>query len=146
MENQKTTFIITREDRGIDPATLNTQALRIGSQIDCELVLNHPTVSHLHAGINEVEGRFYIINLSPSTGTGPQALQSPAHARGWARATLDELRSLTRRHDGTVHLFLFASVAGAVLLGNLWNRMPTTQLYDDLGPGRGYAPTFLLPG
>jgi hypothetical protein len=86
------------------------------------------------------------INLSPSTGTGNQALESPAHARGWARATFDELRSLTRRHDGTVHLFLFAPLGGAVLLGNLWNRMPTTQLYDDLGPGRGYAPTFLLPG
>ena len=86
------------------------------------------------------------INLAPSTGTGPDALQSAAHARGWARATFDELRSLTRRHRGTVHLFLYVPVGGAVLLGNLWNRMPTTQLYDDLGPGRGYTPTFLLPG
>ena len=33
-----------------------------------------------------------------------------------------------------------------MLLGNLWNRTPTTQLYDDLGPGRGYTPTFPLPG
>jgi hypothetical protein len=86
------------------------------------------------------------INLSPSTGTGRQALQSAAHARGWARATFDELRSLTRRNNGTLHLFLFAPLGGAVLLGNLWNRMPATQLYDDLGPGRGYTPTFLLAG
>lgn len=85
------------------------------------------------------------INLTPSTGTGREALRGPAHARGWAHATFDELRSLTRRHAGTVHLFLFTPLAGAVLLGNLWNRMPTTQLYDDLGPGRGYTPTFLLP-
>jgi hypothetical protein len=73
-------------------------------------------------------------------------LKSPAHARGWARATFDELRSLTRRHRGTVHLFLHAPLGGTVLLGNLWNRTPTTQLYDDLGPGRGYTPTFPLPG
>ena len=89
-------------------------------------------------------GRF--INLGPFTGTGPDALHSAAHARGWARATFDELRSLTGRHRGNVHLFLYTPLGGAVLLGNLWNRMPTTQLYDDLGPGRGYTPTFLLPG
>lgn len=69
MENRESTFIITREDRGIDPATLNTQALRVGRMIDCEIVLNHPTVSRLHAGINEVEGRFYLVNLSSSNST-----------------------------------------------------------------------------
>jgi hypothetical protein len=86
------------------------------------------------------------INLTPSAGTGPDALDSAAHARGWARATFDELRQLTRRHTGTLHLFMYGPLGGAVLLGNLWNRMPTTQLYDDLGPGRGYTPTFLLAG
>jgi FHA domain len=69
MENRESTFIITREDLGIDPATLNTQALRIGRTTDCEIVLNHPTVSRLHAGINEVDGRFYIVNLSSSNST-----------------------------------------------------------------------------
>ena len=89
-------------------------------------------------------GRF--VNLSPSTGTGPEALQSAAHARGWARAAFDELRQLTRQHSGRLHLFIYGPLGGAVLLGNLWNRMPETQLYDDLGPGRGYAPTFVLAG
>ncbi|MGB7922434.1 MAG: FHA domain-containing protein [Pyrinomonadaceae bacterium] len=69
MENRESTFIITREDRGIDPATLSAQALRIGRMIDCEIVLNHPTVSRLHAGINEVDGRFYLVNLSSSNST-----------------------------------------------------------------------------
>lgn len=50
----------------VDPVTLSTQALRVGRQIDCEILLNHPTVSRLHAGINEIEGRFYLINLSSS--------------------------------------------------------------------------------
>ncbi len=86
------------------------------------------------------------INLTPSTGTGNQALQSAAHARGWALATMHELRSLTRRRRERLHLFLFVPLVGAVLLGHLWNRMPPTQLYDDLGPGLGYTPTFSLPG
>lgn len=66
MENLSPTFIITREDQVIDPVTLATQALRVGRQIDCEILLNHPSVSRLHAGINVVEGRFYLINLSQS--------------------------------------------------------------------------------
>ena len=63
------TFIITREDRAEDAKTLVTEGLRIGRQNDCDLVLNHPTVSRLHAGINRVGRRFYIINLSGSNAT-----------------------------------------------------------------------------
>jgi hypothetical protein len=66
VNNLSPTFIITREDQVVDPVTLSTQALRVGRQTDCEILLNHPTVSRLHAGINEVDGRFYLINLSSS--------------------------------------------------------------------------------
>lgn len=66
MPSPKTTFIITRDDQVVDPVTLATQALTVGRQIDCEILLNHPTVSRLHAGINEIDGRFYLINLSAS--------------------------------------------------------------------------------
>jgi hypothetical protein len=66
VENPSPTFIITREDQVVDPVTLSTPALRVGRQIDCEILLNHPAVSRLNAGINEVEGRFYLINLSAS--------------------------------------------------------------------------------
>lgn len=50
----------------VDPVTLSVQALKVGRQTDCEILLNHPSVARLHAGINEVAGRFYLINLSPS--------------------------------------------------------------------------------
>lgn len=66
MENPSPTFIITREDQVVDPVTFALQALRVGRQIDCEILLNHPTVSRLHAGINVIDGRFYLINLSQS--------------------------------------------------------------------------------
>jgi hypothetical protein len=63
------TFIIIREDRAEDAKTLVTEGLRLGRQPECDVVLNHPTVSRLHAGVNEVGGRFYIVNLSGSNAT-----------------------------------------------------------------------------
>ena len=60
------TFIITRDDQAVDPITLVSEGLSIGRLADCELILNHPTVSRLHAGIKEVDGRFYLFNLNPS--------------------------------------------------------------------------------
>jgi pSer/pThr/pTyr-binding forkhead associated (FHA) protein len=69
LELRKSTFVITREDRAEDAKTLVTEGLRIGRSTDNDLVLNHPTVSRLHAGINRVSNRFYIVNLSGSNAT-----------------------------------------------------------------------------
>lgn len=65
----QSTFIIAREDRTVDPVTLVTDGLTIGKLPDCELYLNHPAVSRVHAGIRETGKRFYIFNLSPSNST-----------------------------------------------------------------------------
>ena len=69
MQSQSSTFIIAREDLNVDPITLATDGLRIGRLPSCEVVLNHPAVSRLHAGIKEADGRFYIFNFSHSSGT-----------------------------------------------------------------------------
>src|SRR3954466_9542729 len=69
MQTQDSKFIIDREDLSVDPVTLVTDGLKIGRLPSCELVLNHPTVSRLHAGINETGGRFYLFNFSHSSGT-----------------------------------------------------------------------------
>jgi hypothetical protein len=69
MQTQASKFIINREDLNVDPVTLVADGLRIGRAPSCELVLNHPTVSRLHAGINEADGRFYLYNFSHSSGT-----------------------------------------------------------------------------
>jgi hypothetical protein len=65
----ETTFIIARDDRGVDPKTVVSDGLRIGRLSDSDVWLNHPTVSRLHAGINRIEGYFYLINLSASSAT-----------------------------------------------------------------------------
>ncbi len=60
------TFIIVREDLQIDPVTIETEGLLIGRLPTCELLLNHPSVSRLHAGITcDDEGSYYIRNLRP---------------------------------------------------------------------------------
>lgn len=69
MQTQASKFIINREDLNVDPVTLVSEGLRIGRLPSCELVLNHPTVSRLHAGINNADGRFYFYNFSHSSGT-----------------------------------------------------------------------------
>src|SRR5436189_6055166 len=66
---KQTTFTITREDRSVEPKTIVTQGLKIGRSPESDIWLNHPTVSRLHAGISEIEGYFYLLNLSASSAT-----------------------------------------------------------------------------
>jgi hypothetical protein len=62
------------------------------------------------------------------------------------QALLDAIRSEAGGHEPPLHLFAAGPLGLSLLLGHVWNRMPETQLYDDLGVGRGYAPTFRLAG
>jgi len=65
---RESTFIIKREDRAVDAKAVVSEGLRIGRWQDSDVWLNHPTVSRLHAGISEIDGYFYIVNLSASSG------------------------------------------------------------------------------
>jgi hypothetical protein len=69
MQTQASKFSIAREDLNVDPVTFVTDGLKIGRLPSCELVLNHPTVSRLHAGITMAGGRYYLYNFSSSSGT-----------------------------------------------------------------------------
>src|SRR5437762_2882838 len=60
------TFIIVREDLQVDRITIVAEGVLIGRLPTCELLLNHPSVSRLHAGITSADGGYYIRNLRPA--------------------------------------------------------------------------------
>ena len=60
------TFIIVREDLQLDPATIVAEGVLLGRLPSCELLLNHPTVSRLHAGISFTDGDYCIRTLRQS--------------------------------------------------------------------------------
>ncbi|MBA2733237.1 MAG: FHA domain-containing protein [Acidobacteria bacterium] len=87
---QQSTFIITREGRAEEAKTIISDGLRIGRLPDSDVWLNHPTVSRLHAGINEIEGYFYLTNLSGSSATALNGRLIPFN-EAEALATGDEI-------------------------------------------------------
>jgi FHA domain-containing protein len=63
--NLENRFIIIREDLVQDPVTIISEGLLIGRLVECELLLNHPSVSRAQAGIKEVAGDYYLFSLRP---------------------------------------------------------------------------------
>ncbi len=59
-------YIIIREDLVQDPVTIITEGLLIGRLQQCELLLNHPSVSRVQAGVKEIDNAFYVFSLRPS--------------------------------------------------------------------------------
>lgn len=73
-------FVIIRKDLSLDPALVQSEGLTIGRLAGSNLVLNHPAVSRTHAGIKEINGDYWIFNLSEANGTtlnGELADQTP---------------------------------------------------------------------
>jgi hypothetical protein len=86
------------------------------------------------------------VSLTPARGPSGIAVLVAAHATGFARAIRSELRTLSReRSVRQLHLFLAMPHGLALQLGHLWDRLPPTRLYADLGSGEGYTPAFLIP-
>jgi hypothetical protein len=74
-----------------------------------------------------------------------QAVTGPGHAVALAQAIRNQVRQLAdASRTPRLHLVLACPAGLALLLGHRWNRVPTTQLYEDLGLGARYTPAFLL--
>ena len=84
--------------------------------------------------------------VRPTNGPNNQAISNAAEARGWAYGVRDAIRRLVQEYrPGQIHLFLAGPHSAILLLGHLWDRMPRTQIYEDLGSTKGYAPSYLIP-
>src|SRR5262245_66642917 len=62
-------FFIVRKDQNIDQIEIESEGLTIGRLAGNDLALNHPTVSRTHAGIKEINGDYWVFNLSEANGT-----------------------------------------------------------------------------
>jgi hypothetical protein len=58
-------YVIIRHDLPLDPVTVITEGLLIGRLLQCELLLNHPSVSRVQAGIKQLEDNYYLFALRP---------------------------------------------------------------------------------
>jgi hypothetical protein len=63
---QENKYVIIREDLVQDPVTMITDGLLIGRLQECELLLNHPSVSRAQAGIKLIKGSYFLFGLRPS--------------------------------------------------------------------------------
>ena len=61
----KNQYVIVRNDLAVDPVTIISDGLLIGRLPECELLLNHPSVSRVQAGIKQVEDGYYLFPLRP---------------------------------------------------------------------------------
>lgn len=58
-------YIIIRQDLQVDPVMIISEGLLIGRLTECEVMLNHPAVSRVQAGIKQFENAYYIFSLRP---------------------------------------------------------------------------------
>src|SRR5688572_5064367 len=61
----KNQYVIIRHDLPIRPVTVISDGLLIGRLPQCEVLLNHPSVSRVQAGIKQIEGDYYLFALRP---------------------------------------------------------------------------------
>lgn len=61
----KNRYVIVRDDLMVDPVTIISEGLLIGRLTPCELLLNHPSVSRVQAGIKQLEDNYYLFALRP---------------------------------------------------------------------------------
>src|SRR5829696_10162024 len=58
-------YVIIRDDLPVDPSTILSDGLLIGRLPQCELLLNHPSISRVQAGIKQFENNYYLFALRP---------------------------------------------------------------------------------
>lgn len=84
-------------------------------------------------------------SITPSSGPSQTAISSSASAATVAISIRHAIgRTLIDTRAEHIHLFLATPGALALLLGHRWNALRTTTVYEHLGIGRGYIPTFVV--
>lgn len=78
-------FVIVRTDLVQDAITIPNDSVLIGRLRECDLILNHPWVSRVQAGIRVIDGRYYVFGLrssNPPTLNGKPVVENEGLAAG----------------------------------------------------------------
>lgn len=87
-----------------------------------------------------------VLALAPAGGPSNSAVQGGRMAASLAEAIRNAVRrELASGGVSEIRLYMAAPAGLALLLGHLWNSMRPTLVFEHLGTGLGYAPTFLIP-
>lgn len=139
----------SRGSHGVfDMQPVNETALGSGADFAVAISVSQEITADVLAYVRQTlpsVGRY--LALAPVAGPSGQVIRDESEARACAVTIRDRVRGLAReQHGGQLHLFLCCPRGVALLLGHLWDRMPTTQLHEDLGGrGHGYVPSYLIP-
>lgn len=129
------------------PITLSSPVanLRPGADVALALAISDDLTPDVRRHIASTGLDTPVISVRLPTGVSNASITGGEHAYAVALAIRDLAREIARTaNPPTLHLFMAAPAGLAVLLGGVWDRVPTTQTYEDLG-GNGYEPAFVIP-
>jgi hypothetical protein len=139
-------------ETGVAAATLAEHSLGLGSDLAVVIALTHACRvdedDDVGAEIRDfaVSEKLPVTNvlvLGPSGGPGQSSVPSDEWLIAWVRSARERARAAARAVGASrIHLFFAAPAAGALMLGHVWNVMPTTVVYDY--DRVSYQPTFTL--
>src|SRR5688572_3960624 len=66
MDQETGKYLISYVDLDLETRAIEQDGIYLGRLDTCEIVLDHPSVSRIHAGINFVDSRYVLVNLSPA--------------------------------------------------------------------------------
>ncbi|MGH3436433.1 MAG: SAVED domain-containing protein [Sciscionella sp.] len=131
------------------PATISLSRpltdLPDGQDIALAIAISADLTAEVHQYLASTGRDIPLLTVRPATGTSNTSITGLDHAFGTALAIRDLAREIARTIKPPVlHLFLATPAGFAVLLGGIWDRVPTTQTYEDLAVN-GYEPAFTIP-
>jgi hypothetical protein len=129
------------------PITLSSPVadLRPGADVALALAISDDLTADVKRYIASTGMNIPVITVYLPTGVSNASITGCDHAYAVALAIRDLTREIAHTVNPPVlHLFMAAPAGLAVLLGGVWDRVPTTQTYEDLS-GNGYEPAFVIP-
>jgi len=123
--------------------TMDEQRIGDGDEIAITVAISQDPSPDVRAYLQGHPAVGLHLTLALAPGPGQQTIAGSAAAAAAAMALRNAMRAILGQASApAVHLFLAMPSGLALLLGHFWDRLPRTQLYEDLFDS--YEPAFLI--